>query len=91
MILSSPTKEIATIVENIDAHHVQIRYTQIHRDTLGQPQFRSYEYGVDEERYFYPASTAKLPVAILALQRLRELQRKGVAIDAKPLFLFDRH
>lgn len=86
-ILSSPTKEIATIVENIDAHHIQIRYTQIHRDTLGQPQFRSYEYGVDEERYFYPASTAKLPVAILALQRLRELQRKGVAIDAQTPFL----
>ncbi|MGC6422106.1 MAG: serine hydrolase [Flavobacteriaceae bacterium] len=86
-ILSSKEPAIAAIVENITSHNVQIRYTQIHRDSLGQPRFRSYEYGVEEDRYFYPASTAKLPVAALALQKLRELQEKGIAVNAQTPFL----
>ena len=80
-IMKSETPEIAEIAKNLDAHQVQIRYTQIGRDSMGQPQFHSYEYGVDESKYFYPASTAKLPVAALALQRLRELQKEGIPID----------
>ena len=80
-IMSSDIPEIIAIQKNREAHHVQVRYTQITRDSLGQPNFHSYEYGVDEDRYFYPASTAKLPVAALALQRLRELQESGIDID----------
>ena len=80
-IMKSEAPEISEIAKNLEAHQVQIRYTQIDRDSLGQPQFHSYEYGVDESKYFYPASTAKLPVAALALQRLRELQKEGIPID----------
>ena len=42
---------------------------------------------LDEMHYFYPASTAKLPVAILALQKLRTLQSQGIQIDADTPFL----
>jgi hypothetical protein len=33
---------------------------------------------VDPDKYFYPASTVKMPVALLALQRLNELKVKGL-------------
>ncbi len=53
-------------------HHIHIIYTQIDRDSANQPHFTTFQYGSDST-YFYPASTVKLPVAALALEKLRQL------------------
>ncbi|MFM1808477.1 MAG: hypothetical protein RLZZ242_1202 [Bacteroidota bacterium] len=66
---------------NDSKHEVQIRYTQITRDSLGLPLFHTTSYKENSAAYFYPASTAKLPIAALALQRINELKAQGVAID----------
>lgn len=55
-------------------YEVQILYTQIDRDSLEGVQFTEYTYRVDPESYFYPASTVKLPIAILALEKLQQLK-----------------
>jgi hypothetical protein len=47
-------------------YQVQILYTQIDRNEHGNPLFTQYSFNVDDSRYFYPASTVKLPVALLA-------------------------
>ena len=86
VIMQSDKKEIKAITASLSKHAVQIRYTQIERDSSNRPHFKSYDFGVNEARYFYPASTAKLPVAALALQRIRELQRQGVPIDMETRF-----
>lgn len=57
---------------------IQIIYTRIDRSKKGRPQFTDHFYGNDSRRYFYPASTVKLPVAILALQKLNELKIPGL-------------
>ena len=54
-------------------YDVQILYTQIDRDARNRPSFRSYGYRLDRNRYFYPASTVKLPAVLLALEKLNEL------------------
>lgn len=69
-ILASPDSAIARIMQNPDAYELQIRYTRIGRSG-DSVQFTSYEYAVDDRKYFYPASTAKLPVAVLALEKLQ--------------------
>jgi hypothetical protein len=51
---------------------VQILYTQIDRDAANRPLFRSYRYRLDRNRYFYPASTVKLPAVLLALETLNQ-------------------
>ncbi|WP_245706119.1 serine hydrolase [Catalinimonas alkaloidigena] len=56
----------------------QILYTQIDRDAANRPTFRSYRLNVDSTRYFYPASTAKLPTALLALEKLNQLAIPGL-------------
>ncbi|MDP5189208.1 serine hydrolase [Rheinheimera baltica] len=53
-------------------YKVQIIYTQIDRDTQNKPHLSYYQYNVDESRYFYPASSVKLPIALLALEWLNE-------------------
>ena len=57
---------------------VQIIYSEINRDKKNRIQFRDHLYNVDDQRYFYPASTVKLPIAILALEKLRDLNIPGL-------------
>ncbi|SNY60911.1 Beta-lactamase enzyme family protein [Arsukibacterium tuosuense] len=57
---------------------VQILYTQIDRKPDNKVEFIHYQFGLDESRYYYPASTVKLPVSLLALQWLNQHQQPGV-------------
>jgi len=89
--LSNSEPGVSKILEIAEKHEVQIRYTQIKRGENNLPEFTAYSLFEDSETYFYPASTAKLPVAALALQRIRELQAEGVAIDRNtPFHIRDR-
>ncbi|HTJ14468.1 MAG TPA: serine hydrolase [Dinghuibacter sp.] len=63
-----------TLLQNRDSLGIQIIYTQIDRNRDNTPTFKDYYYNLDTSRYFYPASSVKLPVALLALERLHELQ-----------------
>lgn len=66
------------VLKKADPLGIQVIYTQIDRDKKGRPSFIRHRYGADPGRYFYPASTVKLPVAVLALQRLNELKIAGL-------------
>ena len=70
------------VLSNLDQNHLQIIYTQIDRRKNGKPQFTDRYFNVNDSSYFYPASTVKLPVAILALQKLNELKIKGLDKNA---------
>jgi len=59
-------------------HRIQIIYTQIDRRKNGKPEFIDHYFNISDSNYFYPASTVKLPVAILALQKLNELKITGL-------------
>lgn len=70
-------------VLNHPAHNeVQVLYTQIDRDENNVPHFRSYSYRLNAKHYFYPASTVKLPTAIFALEKLNELNIKGLTVKS---------
>lgn len=73
---------LAPWAEAPERYQVQILYTQIDRDADNRPSFTTYRYGVDPKTYFYPASTVKMPVALLALERLRRLGVRGLDRDA---------
>ena len=69
-LLKSNPNEFGDIIKNKDKYEVQILYTQINRDESNTPTFTSYGYNLDSLRYFYPASTVKMPIAFLALEKL---------------------
>lgn len=58
--------------------NVQIIYTRIDRDRNGDPHLQHFYYNQEGPAYFYPASTVKLPVALLALQKIAGLQQTGI-------------
>ncbi|MDF2431391.1 MAG: hypothetical protein JWP44_1022 [Mucilaginibacter sp.] len=71
--------ELFSHILNHPTHNeIQILYTQIDRDEHNVPHFTSYSYRLNANHYFYPASTVKLPMAIFALEKLNELNIKGL-------------
>lgn len=66
-------------------YQVQILYTQIDRNEHGNPLFTSHSFNLDDSRYYYPASTVKLPIALLALEWLEEQQLEGLNLETTML------
>jgi len=76
-LLQSST-EMQRFIQNKDELNIQVIYTKIDRNSKGQPIFTDYTFNVDGGRYFYPASTVKMPVSFLALEKINELKQKGI-------------
>jgi hypothetical protein len=76
-LLHSHPQFFDTILNNQDEYGIQIIYTQIDRKKNGRPVFNDHFFNVTD-RYFYPASTVKFPISLLALQKLNELKINGL-------------
>lgn len=81
-LLESNRDSFAAILKNPEKFEVQIIYTQIDRDENNVPHFTEHSYQLDSEKYFYPASTVKMPAAFLALEKLNNLNIKGLDKNA---------
>lgn len=75
----------ADILKNHQDWNVQIIYTQINRGANGITDLAHHYYNVDAGKYFYPASTVKLPIVLLALQKLNELKDRGIDMNTTML------
>ena len=84
-MLASQPDRFGTVLQNPEAHRVQIVYTQINRDAENQPSFESFSYRLNPLEYFYPASTVKLPTVALAFEKLNRLDRPGLGRDTTML------
>ncbi len=67
-----------SVLQNKRQWNVQFIYTQINKGANGIPTLKNYYFNVNPDQYFYPASTVKLPICLLALQKLNELKQTGI-------------
>jgi hypothetical protein len=72
-VLSSNNTKIKSVMDKIEEHEVQIIFTQIKREQDSTITFKDFSYNLNSNNYFYPASTVKFPIAILALEKLNEI------------------
>lgn len=63
---------LSKITKESKKYRLQIIYTQIQRDKDGNASFKDYDYRLDSD-YFYCASLVKLPISVLALEKLNQL------------------
>ena len=84
-LMASQPERFSTVLSNPEKYRVQIIYTQIDRDARNRPTFKSFNYRLNSDQYFYPASTVKLPTALLALEKLRQLKIEGLTRDTTML------
>jgi hypothetical protein len=80
LLLSKASPLLAHVLNNPDSFQYQIIYTEINRNKKNQPSFTHHYFNVDPTRYYNPASTVKLPTALIALEKMNELKGKGVDI-----------
>ncbi len=66
--LNSKNEIIQRVVDSIAAYEVQIAYSQIDTTDEGAIIFDDHYYNLNASNYFYPASTIKLPIAVLAAE-----------------------
>jgi hypothetical protein len=69
------------VLRNPDTYRCQVIYTRINRDKNNVPHFINFYFNYDPLLYFNPASTVKMPLAFLSLEKLHRLSRPGVNKD----------
>ena len=78
ILLKNQDTVFQKVLSHPEQYRLQIIYTQINRDKNNQPLFKNYYYNVDSLFYFNPASTVKLPLAALSLEKLNGIKIDGV-------------
>ena len=78
---------LQNVLNHPDSFQYQVIYTEINRDKHNKPKFTHHYLHVNRNQYFNPASTVKLPAALVALEKLNELKNFG--IDKFTSMLFD--
>lgn len=74
LIWSKASPQLKMILQNPDSFRYQLIYTRIDRDAKNHPHFHNYYYRVNRDEYFNPASTVKMPLAFLALEKINSLK-----------------
>lgn len=69
--LASNDPRIRKVMDHPAPFELQILFTRIRR-TRDSILFTDYSFQANKSRYFYPASTVKFPIAVLALELLNE-------------------
>ncbi|MBT8282237.1 MAG: class A beta-lactamase-related serine hydrolase [Muriicola sp.] len=78
--LNSEDVRIRKVMDDPSPFEVQIRFTRISREK-DSVYFEDYDYNVDSTLYFYPASTVKFPIALLALEKIN--RNKDLSINTR--------
>jgi hypothetical protein len=76
--LVSKKESIKRVMDNPEEFELQIIYTQIIRNQNNEVKFKDYTYNLNTKNYFYPASTIKFPIAVLALEKLNTIQNTSI-------------
>jgi len=78
ILATEPDSLLQSVLKNPDIYRYQIIYTEINRDKKNKPSFKNYYYNYDSLQYFNPASTVKMPLAFLSLEKINLLKNAGV-------------
>lgn len=78
LLLDNASPLLKKVLSQPDTFQYQLIYTKIDRDKKNRPHFTHYYLNVDKNLYFNPASTVKMPLAFLALEKLNEMNIRGV-------------
>jgi hypothetical protein len=85
LLLDHASPLLKNVLSKPDSFQYQLIYTKIDRDKKNRPTFTNYYLNVDKYRYFNPASTVKMPLAFLALEKLNDLNVRGLNKET-PMF-----
>jgi len=66
------------VLDHPDSFRYQIIYTRIDRNKNQEPSFTNFYFRENPDEYFNPASTVKMPLAFLSLEKINSLRQSGI-------------
>ena len=78
LLWKNGSQQLKNICKQPDTFRFQLIYTKIDRDKNNNPHFKNYYYRINRHEYFNPASTVKMPLAFLALEKINSLEQYGI-------------
>ena len=81
-IFSNGTPAFFDVISQPEKYKYQIIYTKINRTGKGRPVLENHYFNYNKKQFLYPASLAKLPLCMLALQKAQSLANKGVSLKS---------
>ena len=78
LLAEKGSAQLQKILDHPEVYRFQLIYTKIERDKKNRPHFYHYAYRLNSREYFNPASTVKMPLAFLALEKLNKMNVPGV-------------
>jgi hypothetical protein len=85
LLRSQASSALLRVLNHPDSFHYQLIYTRIDRDRHNRPHFHNHYLRVDSLDYFNPASTVKMPLSFLALEKMDSLSRFTIDKDTPML------
>ena len=71
--VAASTDSILNIpLSNPEKYKIQILFSRVYEKKDGSILFEKEDLGLNNSNYFYPASTVKLPIALLALEKIQK-------------------
>jgi hypothetical protein len=86
IILKTGDPLLREVINHPEVYRYQLVYTRIDRNKHNKPSFHHYYLNVDSLAYFNPASTVKMPLAFLSLEKMNKLKSKGIDMNTKMEF-----
>ncbi len=74
----NPNVVFQEVIQHPEKYRLQILYMRIDRDARNNPTFTDFAFNLDSTFYFNPASTVKLPLVLLSLEKLNRMNIPGV-------------
>ena len=72
-LLKHVNSRFQPILQAPEQFRFQEIYTMVHRNQFNEPTFETFQFGMKDGTYFYPASAIKFPIAVLALEKLNNI------------------
>lgn len=84
-IFSHGSPQFFDVLSNPEKYKYQIIYTRINRNSKGRPILEHHYFNYSKKQFLYPASMVKLPLCMLALQKIKSLEKYGVKLNSPML------
>jgi hypothetical protein len=88
-LMQTQPEKFGKMLANPSKYELQIIYTQIDRDAANVPHFRTFTFRADSLEYFYPASTVKMALSFLALEKVNQLHRTNPSFVRSTAYSMD--
>lgn len=85
-ILAEGSPLVQQVIANHEAYELQVIYSEIYRKQDGSVSLTPHELFIDDDAYFYPASTVKFPVALFAVEKINEINRSEITLETPIAF-----